>query len=67
MLIRMDNTDRTEVNLKVWHDTRAGLKLLAVLAGKTMKEALHDLVLAGLSEHPGAKDLQDQVVSKQKE
>lgn len=55
------------MNLKIWHDTRAGLKLLAALAGKTMKEALHDLVLAGLSEHPGAKDLQDKAVSKQKE
>lgn len=63
----MDNVDRTEVNLKVWYGTRAGLKLLAALAGKTMKEALHDLVLVGLSEFPGAKDLQDQAISKQKE
>lgn len=59
--------NKTQVNLKVWATVRDRFKFLVALTGENYSEALNRLVLQDLERFPGAKDLQDKAVSKQKE
>lgn len=59
--------NKTQVNLKVWATVRNRFKFLVALTSENYSEALNRLVLQDLERFPGAKDLQDQAISKQKE